>query len=191
MHFLSAAAVLHRTLAAAALSALLAAGCNNGAARIEVDLLDYVSPGASILVDNVPSTGSESERYFSWRIDPTTVSMPLGTSRILDVDHVELTFEGNLSADKASEAELVIFLSDGSAQVYADSLAFTLSSRASLPAHFKLTSSDPRLNGIFGRERCYLGLRLTFIRPADSGTAVAQLSIGKFSALVTGRQTRY
>ncbi|MCE5271518.1 hypothetical protein LLH00_09580 [bacterium] len=189
--FVSASHTLRRALIAALLSALLAAGCNNGAARIEVDLLDHVNPGASILVENVGSGGPESERYFSWRIDPSTVDMPLGTSKSLDVDRVELTFEGDLSADKAAQAELTIFLDDGSSQVYSDSLAFTLSSRASLPAHFKLTSIDPRLNRIFGRERFFLGLRLTFIRPSDSGTAVAELAIGKFSALVTGRQVRY
>lgn len=168
-------------------------GCDDDEAKIEVNLLEFMPPGAAILVENitVSADSGSTAGHFTWRASPCTVRMPAGTSRRLDVDETALTFEAVLDADQGTEAELSLYFNDGSGQVYGDSASFVLSRRMSLPARFQITSSDPRLNRFFGREQFIVGIKATFFRPPDSGSTMASLSINRFSALVTGRQERY
>jgi hypothetical protein len=168
-------------------------GCDDDAAKIEVDLLEFVPPGAAILVESIPfsaDSGSASRTY-TWRSSPCTVRMPAGTSRRLDVDETVLTFEAALNADQDAEAELTLCFNDGSGQVYTDSTSFTLTRRMSLPASVQIVSGDPRLNRYFGLEKFIVGIKVIFPHPPESGATLAELSISRFSARITGRQERY
>lgn len=83
------------------------------------------------------------------------------------------------------------FIIQNHSQYHTDSASFTLTRRISLPANFQITSSDPRLNRYFGLEKFIVGIKVIFPHPPEIGATLAELSISRFSARVTGRQERY
>ena len=94
------------------------------------------------------------------------------------------------SDDFSGEAEVTLYLS-ATPQVYADPDAFNISSRSAAPGIFRIETSDDRLRHIFSREQAYVGLKVRFFSPADSVEATVDLTINRFTVLLSGLQDKY
>ena len=63
-------------------------GCNEGSARLEVDLLEFLDPVSPIVLEKIPGMPSDSAGmpFFTWRENSTTVYLPRESRIALDVE---------------------------------------------------------------------------------------------------------
>lgn len=182
-----------KALAAAVIPLVFVSSCNEGAARLEVDIREHLDPVTRIVMEKVPGLPSDSAGapFYSWRENAVMISLPRETRVALDVNNATLNFEAEIRSDGfAGEAEVTVYLCAGP-QVYSDPDAFVVTRRGTLPGDFRIEATDSRIARIFSRDRAYAGLKVSFFSSGESGYDTVYMTIGRFTVLLSGVQNRY